>query len=224
MLKKTLLALPLLAALAVGSASAQAPRPLAIDSSANNQQLAAEVARKLSASGKMNNYQLDIIAQGGNVELTGQVGDMHQIAEAARLANEVAGVKAISNKLTVRGMVAQSSMQEPIPAPGPKTPPPPWAANEPIPSFSAGMGGPGFQPPAPPLPPYAWPTYAPHNNFSRVGYPVCYPADAMPFIGPFNPFPRAPLGWRNATLSFDDGFWYLSSHAGNRDWWTVRFW
>jgi len=46
----------------------------------------------------------------------------------------------------------------------------------------------------------------------------------MPYIGPFSPFPRAPLGWRNVILSFDDGFWYLSSHAGNRDWWSVRYW
>jgi hypothetical protein len=174
----------------------------------------------------MNHYQLDVVAQDGKIELSGQVGDGAQVAEAERLAREVAGVKDVSNKLTARGssMVTQSSMQEPIPAPGAKTAPPPWAANEPVPSFAAGMGGHGFQPPAPPLPPYAWPTYAPYNNFSRVGHPNVYPAEAMPFIGPFNPFPRAPLGWRNAMLSFDDGFWYLSSHAGNRDWWTVRYW
>jgi hypothetical protein len=225
MLKKMLLALPVLAALAAGSAYAQAPRPLALDNTGSNQQLATQVAHQLSASGRMNHYQLDVVAQDGTIELSGLVGDAGQIAEATKLAQQVSGVKNVVNKLTAPGMVAQANMQEPIPAPAPKgPPPPPWAANEPIPSFSGGMGGPGFQPPAPPLPPYAWPTYAPYNNFSRVGYPNVYPADAMPFIGPINPFPRAPLGWRNAMLSFDDGFWYLSSHAGNRDWWSLRYW
>jgi hypothetical protein len=213
MLKKFLLAVPVLAALTAGSALAQ-------DS---NQQIATAVARKISSSGKLNQYQLDIVVDGGKVELHGMVNDAAQQSEALRLAQEVAGANVIS-KLSVRGMIRQSAAQEPIPSPAPAQQPSPWAANEPIPSFAAGGGGPGFQQPAPPLPPYAWPTYAPYNNFSRVGHPTCYPADAMPFIGPFNPFPRAPLGWRNAQLSFDDGIWYLSSHSGNRDWWTVRFW
>lgn len=216
MLRKFLLAVPVLAALA-GSAFAQ-------DNNAN-QQLAASVARKISASSKLSQYQLDILVDGSKVELHGMVNDANQQAEAIKLAQEVAGVGSVSNKLSVRGAIRQSAAQEAIPSPAkPADAPPAWAANEPIPSFSAGGGGPGFQQPAPPLPPYAWPTYAPYNNFSRVGYPTCYPADAMPFIGPFNPFPRAPLGWRNATLSFDDGFWYLSNHSGNRDWWSVRFW
>lgn len=213
MLKKFILALSVLAATTAGSAYAQDSSP--------NQQLASAVAQKLSASGKLNQYQLDIIVSGNSVELSGTVSDLNQIAEAARLAKEVAGVGSVSNKLSVRGSIKQTA-QEQMPSPGQA--PSPWAANEPIPSFSAGGNGPGFQQPAPPLPPYAWPTYAPYNNFSRVGHPNCYPADAMPFIGPFNPFPRAPLGWRNAMLSFDDGIWYLSSHAGNRDWWTVRYW
>lgn len=212
MLRKFLLALPVLAIMAAGSAFAQDA----------NQQVATTIARKLSSSGKLNQYQLDILVDGNKVELHGVVNNAAQWAEAGRLAQETAGSATISNKLSVRGMIHQSAAQEPIPAP--QGQPSPFAANEPIPSFSAGGGGPGFQQPAPPLPPYAWPTYAPYNNFSRVGYPTCYPADAMPFIGPFNPFPRAPLGWRNASLSFDDGIWYLNSHAGNRDWWSVRFW
>ncbi len=211
MLKKILLALSVLAATSVGSFAQ------------DGQQLAHAVAQKLSASGKLNQYQVDINVTGSKVEITGTVADMNQIAEVTRLAQSVAGVSEVSNQLNVRGMIKQSSAQEPIHNPA-QAAPAPMAANEPIPSFSAGMGGPGFQQPAPPLPPYAWPTYAPYNNFSRVGYPNCYPADAMPFIGPYNPFPRAPLGWRNAALSFDDGIWYLRSHAGNRDWWSVRFW
>lgn len=215
MLKKILLALSVLAALSTGSALAQDA----------NQQLAQAVAQKLSASGKLSGYQIDIQVIDGKVAIQGMVHDADQASEISRLTQSVAGVSSVDNQLSIRGMIKQSSMQEQVRPPQVAAPAAPaWAANEPIPSFSAGGGGPGFQQPAPPLPPYAWPTYAPYNNFSRVGYPVCYPADAMPFIGPFNPFPRAPLGWRHATLSFDDGHWYLSSHAGNRDWWTVKFW
>jgi hypothetical protein len=218
-----LLALPVLAALAAGSAFAQAPRHLAIDGT-DNQQLAQNVARTLSASGRLNQFHLDIHVQGGRVELIGQVASLEQAAEASRLAQSVAGVKEVINKLAAPGMAPVGHMMQPPAAPA-QAAPPPWAANEPVPSFSAGAAaGFGFNAPAPPLPPYAWPTYAPYNNFSRVGQPNVYPIDAMPYVGPFYPFPRAPLGWRHAMLTFDDGFWYLSSHAGNRDWWSVRYW
>lgn len=32
---------------------------------------------------------------------------------------------------------------------------------------------------------------------------------AEPYIGPFYPCPQVPLGWRNATLEWDDGWWFL---------------
>lgn len=106
-------------------------------------------------------------------------------------------------------------MQAPAPAPG--------YAMDPIPTYRAPMGY-GAYTQAPPLPNYAWPTYAPYNNYSRVGYPLEYPCEAFPNIGPFYPYPKAPLGWRHVKLSFEDGHWFLSSHAGARDWWHVRFW
>ena len=64
-------------------------------------------------------------------------------------------------------------------------------------------------PAGPRLPPYAWPTYAPYNNFARVGYPQSYPYNAFPYIGPFYPFPKVPLGWRKVSLEWDDGWWFL---------------
>lgn len=94
---------------------------------------------------------------------------------------------------------------------------------EPIPAYRAPAGY-GQYTQAPPLPNNAWPTYAPYNNYSRVAYPQVYPCEAFPNIGPFYPYPKAPLGWRNVKMSFDDGHWYLGSHAGPRDWWAVRFW
>jgi hypothetical protein len=76
----------------------------------------------------------------------------------------------------------------------------------------------------PPLPGYAWPTYAPYNNFSRVAYPEAYPACAWPVIGPFYPFPRVPPGWRSVKLEWQDGHWWFSKTATKYDYWHVRYW
>jgi hypothetical protein len=76
----------------------------------------------------------------------------------------------------------------------------------------------------PKLPPYAWPTYAPYNNVSRVAYPQNYPYNAWPFIGPFYPFPKVPLGWRSVTLEWQDGHWYYGRNASQHDYWRVRYW
>lgn len=62
---------------------------------------------------------------------------------------------------------------------------------------------------APGMPNYAWPSYAPHPNFSAVGYPTVYPWQAWPNIGPFYPYPEVPLDWRAVTLRWDDGLWWL---------------
>ncbi len=94
---------------------------------------------------------------------------------------------------------------------------------EPIPISPTMQGyGAGMMPP--PLPPYAWPTYAPYNNFSRVAYPTAYPAEAFPFIGPFHPFPKVPPGWRSVKLEWDDGYWWFSKTANKHNWWKARFW
>jgi hypothetical protein len=77
---------------------------------------------------------------------------------------------------------------------------------------------------APPLPPYAWPTYAPHNNVSRVAYPTAYPYNAFPFIGPFYPFPKVPLGWRSVKMEWEDGHWWYGRTSTPQDYWRVRFW
>ncbi len=94
---------------------------------------------------------------------------------------------------------------------------------EPIPLGATNPGyGAGMCPP--PLPPYAWPTYAPYNNLSRVAYPTAYPYEAFPFIGPYYPFPKVPPGWRSVKLEWDDGYWWFSKTANKHNWWKVRFW
>ena len=93
---------------------------------------------------------------------------------------------------------------------------------EPGPLGVPGQAAPDFQ--APNMPPYAWPTYAPYGNISRVAYPQAYPYNAFPYIGPYYPFPKVPLGWRKVTLEWDDGHWYLGRQSAPHDYWRVKFW
>jgi hypothetical protein len=76
----------------------------------------------------------------------------------------------------------------------------------------------------PVMPPYAWPTYSPYNNYSRVAYPNEYPYSAFPYIGPMYPFPKVPLGYRAIKLEWEDGHWWYGRTATKRDWWMVRYW
>ncbi|NLF70358.1 MAG: hypothetical protein GX575_15075 [Candidatus Anammoximicrobium sp.] len=61
----------------------------------------------------------------------------------------------------------------------------------------------------PSQPGYAWPNYAPQPNYAGVTDPRQYSPSAWPYVSPFYPYPQAPLGWRNATLKWDDGWWSL---------------
>jgi hypothetical protein len=71
----------------------------------------------------------------------------------------------------------------------------------------------------PNFPNNAWPTYAQYPNYSAVSYPTQYSASAWPYIGPFYPYPQVPLGWRKATLEWDDGYWNLNFKARTDRWW-----
>jgi hypothetical protein len=104
----------------------------------------------------------------------------------------------------------------PPPLNGPPTP-------EPTPIFQAPMG-PSTNMPAPRMPPNAWPTYAPYNNYSRVAYPTLYPYQSWPFIGPSYPFPKIPPGWRSISLEWFDGCWWYGKNASSHDWWRIRYW
>jgi len=117
------------------------------------------------------------------------------------------------------------------PAPGaPGLAPPPLASPlngppppEPTPIFQAPLG-PSTNMPPPRMPPNAWPTYAPYNNYSRVAYPTLYPYQSWPFIGPNYPFPKIPPGWRSISLEWMDGSWWYGKNACSHDWWRIRYW
>ena len=110
------------------------------------------------------------------------------------------------------------------PVPKQEVAPPAGPQPEPTPIFQAGPPPiPGAYGP-PKMPPYAWPTYAPYNNFSRVAYPTEYGYNAFPFIGPAYPFPKIPPGWRSVHLTWRDGFWWYGRNSTGYDWWSVRYW
>jgi hypothetical protein len=224
---------------------AQEPGPLGLESAAPrsaNQQLADAVATQLRQGGRLQRYSIDIVCREGLVEVTGMVADPAQREEALRIVQGVPGVERVLDRLTLSagGPVEQAQAGTP-PAPlrgslrqGQEvTPPRPTngtgngtgtgPAPEPVPI----MGGHGHGPydlNPPKMPPYAWPTYAPYNNFSRVAYPLAYPYNAWPFIGPVHPFPKVPLGWRSVKLEWQDGHWWYGRTATKYDWWRLRYW
>ncbi len=103
-------------------------------------------------------------------------------------------------------------------------PPPQMMQQAPAPMMAP--GGYGQAQPAshmmynnPHLPETAWPSYAPYDNYAAVSYPSQYDASAFPYIGPYYPYPQVPMGWRQATLEWDDGCWSLKFNSRTDKWW-----
>jgi hypothetical protein len=221
--------------------------PAAPVAAADNQTFANLVALHLRQSGQLRQYLINVTVQDGVVTLQGHVADPAQHDAALRLVQGMPGVRRVVDLVAVRGGVAPAAVtQAPLnePAPLPKGPAPtaqPLPGLQPIPGMPpAGVPVPGqppeptpiFQAPpghaphgmqAPPLPPNAWPTYAPYNNFSRVAYPTLYTPNTWPFIGPMYPFPKVPPGWRSIHLNYYDGHWWYGKHATGYDWWRIRY-
>jgi hypothetical protein len=212
----------------------------------SNQEMAEKIATRLRQSGQLQHYDVNIRFHEGTAELTGSVADVEQRDRVLRLVQDVAGVRGVVDRLSVAGAIVPvqaGGIPEVLP-PVPGTNPAPSVAQAPpvgtLPSVAGAPAPPAapapeatpiFQAPAPVphqlnpprMPPYAWPTYAPYNNYSRVGYPLAYPYNSFPFIGPIYPFPKIPLGWRSVRLEWDDGFWWYSKTATRWDWWKLRY-
>lgn len=196
-----------------------------------NQQVANTIAEHLRQSGHLRNFNVDIVYQNGTAELSGSVTDQTQREEALRLAQGVPGVERVRDRLHVTGPAAPAMLHTaqaviPAPTPLPQRDAPPGngaAAVEPMPIFQAPAPAP-YDVGDVRMPPYAWPTYAPYNNYSRVATPLLYPYNSWPFIGPCYPFPKIPLGWRSVKLEWQDGHWWYSKHSNSHDWWRLRYW
>jgi hypothetical protein len=203
-----------------------------------DQALADTIADHLRQSGQLRHYQIDVTCRNGTAELSGTVADQPQREEALRLAQGVPGVERVLDHLgigapitAVRAVLNQGPELTPPPGkvlngplpPGAVGPLPPGLGADPVPIGVAPTPG-AYDLNPPKLPPYAWPTYAPYNNYSRVAYPEAYPYQSWPFIGPMYPFPKVPLGWRAVKLEWQDGHWWFSKVATKNDWWRVRYW
>jgi hypothetical protein len=228
-----------------GTLSAQPPAEPArldvrVDPVPSNQRIAEAVGQQLRQNGQLRGYRIDVTFQDGTAELSGQVASAAQRDEVLRVVHGVPGVEQVRDLLTVAGEGAvrpAQGFQPPPPTPtplppgepnkmpqAPPVPPPPGEGGpvvEPTPIFQA---APNAQYNPPRMPPYAWPSYAPYNNYSRVAYPTLYPYQSWPFIGPMNPFPKIPLGWRSVSLQWMDGCWFYGRTATGHDWWRIRYW
>ncbi len=210
-------------------ASPPAPLPASATQTNPNQTLADDVAYRLRSTGNAAGADVSIVAREGTVTLSGHAKSADQKAKLVADVKAVAGVIIVRDNLRVptAGIVQVQDAPlglAPI-APPLGAAPPPAAGNpivEPAPLGIPGQAAPDMQ--APNLPPYAWPTYAPYGNVSRVAYPQAYPYNAFPFIGPYYPVPKVPLGWRKVTLEWDDGHWYLGRNSAPHDYWRVKFW
>jgi hypothetical protein len=217
-----------------GAAEPPSPGPSQLSIAPSpNQRIADAIAAQLRDSGVLRHYDVDIACREGAVELTGSVADAGQREQVVRLVQGVPGVERVVDHLSLAGAILPvqaggvPSALQPVPPANPTPLPPPSAAQgaappEATPIFQAPAPAPhALNPPR--MPPYAWPTYAPYNNYSRVAYPQAYPYNSWPFIGPMYPFPKIPPGWRSVKLQWDDGFWWYSKTATKHDWWKLRF-
>jgi hypothetical protein len=222
---RALFSLAAAAGLAVTTANAQQPASLPISAAAANpnQQLADSVASRIRATDLAIGATIQITAQEGIVLLNGTVRDTAQKDRIVAEVKAVSGVVIVRDALSPMATGIVRVQDPPLAAPVPPTPLAPsfGPVVEPAPVGLPGQISPDMQ--APPLPPYAWPTYAPYNNASRIGYPQAYPYNAFPFIGPYYPFPKVPLGWRKVTLEWSDGHWYLGRQSAPQDYWRVKF-
>ena len=205
------------------------PEPSAPAAVQADQGLADAIADRLGRTPNLHGFQVEVAVINGAAELTGTVTDDAQRDEILRIAQSVPNVTRVSDRLTAQGPIVQVNgngygpLHPPMPTNGaPGLLPYGGGAIDPMPIGGPGVPGAALAPPA--MPPYAWPTYAPYNNYSRVAYPEEYPAQAFPFIGPFYPFPKVPLGYRAIKLEWEDGHWFYGRTAVKRDWWMVRYW
>ncbi len=210
-------------------AVAESVAPAAANS---NQAMAEQIAAALTAA-NLDGYDIEIRYQNGVAMLGGSVGTMQQRVTAERVVQQIPGVQGVQNQLRT----TQEPMRGPMPGQpgsgammGPQGPVHPAAFQgqmgpggpvQPVGGYAHGggygAGGPMYNGPS--MPDYAWPSYAQYPNSAAVTYPQQYSASAFPYIGPFYPYPQVPLGWRDATLRWDDGQWNLQFRQRTDKWW-----
>jgi osmotically-inducible protein OsmY len=189
----------------------------------NNQEAAQQIAGAIASAG-LSGYDIEVRCKDGIAGLKGEVGSQQEAMIAVKAAKSVPGVTQVLNGLTVNGQPVAAAqqptqrMQAPPGYPAMPTGYPqamPAAQGQPVPAQTAGH----LIHNRPNMPEYAWPAYAPYDNYAQVTYPAQYDASAWPYIGPFYPYPQVPAEWRSAELTWDDGYWQLKFHNRTNNWW-----
>lgn len=180
-----------------------------------NQTLANAVARGIQTSGKVRGYHLDIEAADGIVTVSGEVARQADRDAVIDLVRGRDGVVAVRDRITVQDQAAQpvAGFENPptsLPAASGEGPAQQVIEPQPVMDYAGGIAP---YSDAPVVPPYAWPSYTPYNNFASMAYQTQYPSGAWPFIGPPYPYPMIPSGWRSVTLTWKKGYWWMKFHA-----------
>jgi len=198
---------------------------------AANQKLAKKVSDKLTTVAAMQSAEVSLFTADGTVTVSGSCKDAAGKKAILECVSLVDGVKLVKDGLKVTASTVQQQQSGvkqtqaiggPLAAPAP-APMAGMMVSPEIEPLQLGPAGGGGMAGAPPLPGHAWPTYAPYPNMGRVAYPTAYPYNAFPYIGPYYPFPKVPLGWRSVTLSWEDGHWFLGRKQTPQDYWRVKF-
>jgi len=212
----------------------QVPAPAAQPAGPNNQQVAQNIASSLGEVGLVG-YEIEVRYENGIAHLVGEVPSAQQIQAAGFAASRVPGVQSVKNELKIGSGIHQTGYhqggypQQAMPAGYPM--PQQYQQVHPASMMGAPMGGMGGGAPTPisgagnysnpQLPNHAWPAYAQYPNSAAVSYPKQHSASAFPYIGPFYPYPQVPLGWREVSLQWDDGYWQLDFEQKKDAWYWL---
>ena len=210
------------------TASGQAP---------DNQAVANQIGDTLAAVGLVG-YQIEARFNAGTATLIGDVATMQQRQAAGSSVSQIPGVKNVNNQLRVSGPVSQPGFNaQSAPMAGgqqqfeqqsqqyhPRMMPagytqPGMAMDPSMMPSPMGYAPTSFNNPQ--LPGHAWPAYAQYPNSAAVTYPTQYSASAFPYIGPFYPYPQVPMGWREVSLEWDDGYWQLNFNKEKDKWYWI---
>lgn len=208
----------------------QVPAPAAKPAGPNNQAVAQDIATSLGEVGLVG-YEIEVRYENGIAHLVGEVPSAQQIQAAGFAASRVPGVQSVKNDLKIGSGISQTAFQQGMPAgyPMPQQQFQQYPQVHPASMMGAPMGAAGAPSPIagagnysnPQLPNHAWPAYAQYPNSAAVSYPKQHSASAFPYIGPFYPYPQVPLGWREVSLQWDDGYWQLDFEQKKDAWYWL---
>lgn len=199
-----------------------------------NQAVAQQISDTLVGIGLVD-FEIEIRFNAGTATLIGDVATMQQRQAAGSSVSQIPGVKNVNNQLRVGGPVSQTAFN-------PQSAPTAGGQQQFAQQYAPQMMPAGYTQPGmamdpsmmpspmgyaptsfnnPQLPGHAWPAYAQYPNSAAVSYPTQYSASAFPYIGPFYPYPQVPMGWREVSLEWDDGYWQLNFNKEKDKWYWI---